>query len=120
MPKGVYIKKSSNKLEIGDIIIFKINAKKGNLLKYVAGREGDEYCFDFRGTLWINGSFAASKNIRKYNEEVSNQSKCEILKKGIWLVLGEHPDSYDSRYFGPISSAQIIAQVELAWRIGQH
>lgn len=114
MPIGIYVKSSSNKLELGDIIVFYSIYKKSNLLKYIAGHEGHEYCLDFEGTLWVNGFPLAPKNIAKYPEKLLTQSLCQILKKDEFLVLGEHPDSYDSRYFGPIKRQQVIAQVELA------
>ncbi len=114
MPIGIYIKILTNKFEIGDIIIFHSEEKKSNLLKYIAGYEGHEYCFDFEGILWINGFPLVQKNIKKYPEKLSTESFCQILKKDELLVLGDHPNSYDSRYFGPIKKQQIIAQVELA------
>ncbi|OPZ24113.1 MAG: Peptidase S26 [bacterium ADurb.BinA186] len=114
MPIGIYIKNSTDKLKIGDIIVFYSKETKSNLLKYIAGYEGDEYCLDFENTLWVNNFPLAQKNIAKYHEEMPTQSLCQILKKEELLVLGEHPDSYDSRYFGPIKKQQVIAQVELA------
>lgn len=114
MPTGIYIKKSKDKLEIGDIIVFYSKETKSNLLKYVAGYDGYEYCLDFENTLWGNSFPLAQKNIAKFHEEKPTQSLCKTLKKDELLVLGEHPDSYDSRYFGPIKRQQVIAQVELA------
>lgn len=115
MPIGLYIKSSSNKFEIGDSIVFYSEAKKSNLLKYIAGYEGHEYCLDFENTLWVNGfPIAQKKNIVKYPEKLLTQTLCQTLKKDEILVLGDHPDSYDSRYFGPIKKQQVIAQVELA------
>lgn len=114
MPIGIYIKNSTNKLKIGDIIVFYSKETKSNLLKYIAGYEGDEYCLDFENTLWVNGLPLAQKNVEKYPDKLPTQSLCQILKKEELLVLGEHPDSYDSRYFGTIKKQQVIAQVELA------
>lgn len=114
MPRGVYVKYSSNNLNKGDIIVFSLKEKKLNLLKYIAGYEGDVYCMDFQGTLWINDIPSAQQNIIKYYDKLPNHSVCQRLKKDDLLVLGEHPDSYDSRYFGPIKTQQVVAQVELA------
>jgi signal peptidase I len=119
MPTGVYIKNSKIKLTIGDIIVFYLRDKNSNLLKYVAAHEGDEYCLDFENTLWVNAFPVAQKSIVKYHGELPTESLCQTLKKDELLVLGEHPNSYDSRYFGPIKRDQVIAQVELAlaWKI---
>lgn len=121
MPMGIYIKNSKNKLTTGDIIVFYSIDKNSNLLKYIAAREGDEYCLDFENTLWVNGFTVAQKSIAKYHGELSTQSLCQTLKQDELLVLGEHPNSYDSRYFGPIKREQVIAQVELVleWKIDQ-
>ena len=113
MPKAFYLKKSKTKLTIGEIIVFKLNSKNGNFIKYVGGIEGDEFCIDASGALWVNGFPAAQKNIDKYPDQTFNVSECQILKKGTLIVIGEHPDSYDSRYFGPIESSQVIAQVRI-------
>ncbi len=114
MPVGVYMKIPSDKFEIGDIIVFYSANKKSNLLKYIAGYEGHEYCFDFEGTLWVNGLPLVQPNNIKYSHLPPNQSSCQVLKKDEFLVLGEHPNSYDSRYFGPIKKQHIVALVELA------
>jgi signal peptidase I len=121
MPTGIYVKNSSMKLKIGDIIIFYAKDKNYNLLKYIAAHEGDEYCLDFESTLWVNGFPVAQKSIVKYYGDLPAQSLCQTLKKDELLVLGEHPNSYDSRYFGPIKRDQVIAQVKLAlaWQIDQ-
>ena len=119
MPMGIYVKNSKNKLTIGDIIVFYSRDKNSNLLKYIAAHERDEYCIDFENTLWVKGFPVAQKSIAKYHDELPTQSLCQTLKKDELLVLGEHPNSYDSRYFGPIKRQQIVAQVELAleWQI---
>ncbi len=119
MPTGIYVKISSDKFKIGDIIVFSYKERNYNLLKYIAGYEGHEYCLDFENTLWVNGFPVAQKSIAKYQGNLPTESLCQTLKKDELLVLGEHPNSYDSRYFGPIKREQVIAQVELAleWKI---
>jgi conjugal transfer pilin signal peptidase TrbI len=117
MPTGIYVISSANKLEIGDIVVFYLNDKSGNLIKYAAGLPGDEFCLDFENTLWINNQPLAQKNIQKYPEQSLEFSSCQTLKKGELLVLGDHPDSYDSRYFGPIKYSRVLAQVELLLKL---
>jgi hypothetical protein len=41
MPRGFYIKSSSDKLNIGDIVIFNLGNKTNNFVKYIAAYEGD-------------------------------------------------------------------------------
>lgn len=111
MPIGIYKKLSKNNYEIGDIIVFYHEYKRGNLIKYVSGLSGDRYCIGDDGTFWINEIPQAVLNIQKYGQ--FDQSICYQLKQGEALVIGEHPDSYDSRYFGPIREEKIIAIVSL-------
>lgn len=113
MPVGLYLTILDNSYNIGDIIVFYSDIKKCNLIKYVLAIEGDEYCVEDGKALWLNDLPQAVLNIQKYGQNLYNQSFCKILKKGQILVLGEHPDSFDSRYFGPINEKQIISKVTL-------
>lgn len=115
MTRGIYIKKSPIKIKTGDIVVFTINGFRTNLLKYVAATEGTEYCFDLNATLWVDKISVAQKNIQKYQDEIPNECSCYRVKKNQLLVLGDHPDSYDSRYFGPIDLKDVIAQVKLLY-----
>lgn len=110
MPMGFYIKTNKDILDVGDIIVFR--KENVNLIKYVAAIQGSEYCFDHEKVMWINGQPVGQKNIQKYLEPNWEQSVCYALKSDELLVLGEHPDSYDSRYFGPIKIVQMIAAVD--------
>jgi type IV secretory pathway protease TraF len=113
MPRGIYIKIPSNELEIGDIIIFNTVNFKGKLLKYVLAIDKGEFCLDREGTLWVDRISQVQRNIEKYPESIPLESICQQLKKHEVLVVGEHPDSYDSRYFGPIDKNDIVAKVKL-------
>lgn len=115
MPIGIYKKVYLSNSNIGDIIVFKSDSYKSNLIKYVAGLSGNEFCSDENGDLWINGIPSAKNNIKKYPQGLLDQSSCQTLKPDELLILGEHPDSYDSRYFGPIKTNQVIAKVKLLW-----
>ena len=115
MPIGLYVKISKIRPELNDIIIFKLSGKKGYFIKRIVGTEGDDVCIDFENTLWVNGLAVAQKNTEKYPEEIPYQSICRQLKEDEFLTLGEHQDSYDSRYFGPITSANLIAVTKPLW-----
>lgn len=113
MPTGIYKRLDLLRSNIGDIIVFKTDSNRDNLIKYVAGIVNDEFCFDESIDLWINGIPVAKNNIEKYPQSLPDQSTCQILNPDELLVLGEHQDSYDSRYFGPIKTNQVIAKVKL-------
>lgn len=112
MPQGLYIKVRKNNFSMGDIIVFKLKNKQTLLLKHIAGMSGDTFCLDFEKVLWVNNLPLAKQNIQKYYTEKPQQEWCNTLNSDEFLVLGEHQNSYDSRYFGPIKTTDIITQVE--------
>lgn len=117
MPRGLYLVDRKKYNQIGDIIVFKSNEFNGNLIKYIAAVSGDRYCFDEAGALWVNEIPIAQKNIEKYSQPFLAQSICHILNEGELLVIGDHENSYDSRYFGPIKKNDVIATAKLLWQI---
>lgn len=117
MPPGIYVKITSKYCEIGDIIVFNISFAKSSLIKYVVASNGSEYCFDESGSLLIDGFAIAQKNIEKYPQTLIAQSTCHQLSPDELLVIGDHENSYDSRYFGPIKKQDVIATVKLLWHI---
>jgi type IV secretory pathway protease TraF len=116
MPKGVYIKITKSNYSVGDKIIFNHPSFKGELIKHVAAIIPSEFCVDEHAVLWIDSFPAAQLNIEKYPGKIPTESQCQQLKPDEIFVLGDHPDSYDSRYFGPIKTSQVIAEVELLWQ----
>lgn len=117
MPQGIYAKNGGGLFKKGDIIIFNEGRRKSNLIKYIAAVSGDRYCFDEAGALWVNEIPIAQKNIEKYSQPFLAQSICNILNEGELLVIGDHENSYDSRYFGPIKKNDVIATAKLLWKI---
>lgn len=117
MPQGIYLKRSHEGFKIGDIIVFNSSVFKSNLIKYVAAISSNEFCIDENASFWIYEIPVAQKNIEKYPQDIPNQSICQTLKPDELLVLGEHSNSYDSRYFGPIKKSDVIASVKLIWSL---
>lgn len=78
------------------------------LLKRVAALEGDRVCRRGR-VVWIAGhwvviALASDRGGRR----LPVWQGCRQLQNGQLFVLGRHPQSFDSRYFGPIDRAQIV------------
>jgi type IV secretory pathway protease TraF len=120
MSRGIYVKKFSRELETGDIIVLKSNHFKGSLLKYVAAKFPGEFCIDDGDTLFIADQIVGQQNIEKYSLGDSPTCRCQSLASNELLVVGDHPDSYDSRYFGPVKNTDVIARVELLWEFAKH
>lgn len=115
MPRGIYIREKSTGLEVGDIVVLKSNFYKGNLLKYIAATPKAEYCFDEDGTLWLEGMDFVKKNKVKHHQDLTAQSVCDKLREDEFLVVGNHKNSLDSRYFGSVNKDAVISRVRLLW-----
>jgi signal peptidase I len=113
MPRGIYIKTNEKKLNKGDIIVFNSSQFNGKLIKYILAIPEAEFCLDEKGTLWVDNIPSAQRNIKKYSSSINEQSVCQHLESDEILVIGEHPESYDSRYFGAVKKNGIIATVKL-------
>lgn len=115
MPKGIYIKIWNDSFNIGDIIVFYSKTFSGNLLKYIAATDAAEYCYDGEETFWVDRISYSKHYIKISDQDLSAQSVCHRINKDELIVLGEHSDSYDSRYFGPVKRKDILAKVKLVY-----
>lgn len=81
-------------------------------IKRVAAAEGDEVCAS-GAEVSINGAVVASREARDTaGRALPTWSGCRILAADELLLLGDTPDSFDGRYWGPISRRI----VEGVWR----
>lgn len=80
-------------------------------LKRIAAVEGDHVCVSGR-ELRVNGALAAVTPDPVVNDAVPTWRGCRRLEVGEILLLGESADSFDGRYWGPISERLI----EGVWR----
>jgi type IV secretory pathway protease TraF len=73
-------------------------------IKRVAAMAGDEVC-DFKGRLQINGAELAAVVLRgQPSTSPAAWSGCRTLSAGEVLLLGDTPNSFDGRYWGPIDA----------------
>lgn len=112
MPIGIYKKLNIKHLKNNDIVVFSYQDKNVKLLKHIVAGSGDELCYDGIDTIWRDTKIIAKLNMQKFKSSYLENSYCFTIKDDELFVLGEHPDSFDSRYFGPIKSSQIIATVK--------
>lgn len=78
------------------------------LLKPVAAVHGDVVC-RFGRHVFVNGSIAARALARDKSERVLPVWRgCKRLSADEFFVLSRHADSFDSRYFGAVSSEFVI------------
>lgn len=115
MPMGIYVKLKDDVVVDGDVIVFRHPHQKNNLIKYVLKMGAGEYCFDELGSVWLDGNPIAEINIEKFSNAYLNQSNCHLIEPGEIFVMGDHQNSYDSRYFGTIKKSNVIAKVTLLY-----
>jgi conjugative transfer signal peptidase TraF len=75
------------------------------LIKRVVAVAGDRVVVDWDGVT-INGERlenSAPKRFARDGSALQTARGVHVLEPGQVWVAGEHPDSFDSRYFGPVS-----------------
>jgi len=80
------------------------------LIKRVMGVAGDKICRRGQEIL-INGvTVAVAQRSDGLGRKLPKWQGCHILTKDNFLLLQDHPQSFDSRYFGPIGRRLIIGR----------
>ena len=97
-------------IERGDIVVFRPPAsisQKDDLIKRVIGLPGDTISIK-KGTVYINGT---ALNEPYEAEKPLADFKPYKVPENSYFVMGDNRnDSYDSRYWGPVSADQIIGK----------
>lgn len=127
-PRGVYILSSETRYERGDLVVAalppaaaSLAARRGYLasgipvLKRVSGLKGDSVCRD--GLLiHVNGRISATAKVADARgRSLPLWNGCLRLGEDDVFLLGDHPDSFDGRYFGLLKRTQIIGKAARIW-----
>ena len=74
------------------------------VLKPIAALAGDLVC-RFGSTVTINGRFAAmARQLDRHGRTLPIWRGCRRLSVSQVFILAGHPDSFDSRYYGPLDA----------------
>lgn len=65
--------------------------------------------FELKGKTWTHGTALETAAFLGRTEESFERSF--VLKPGELFLMGDNPKSYDSRYYGPVSEAQVVGAV---------
>nr|WP_313040207.1 S26 family signal peptidase [Brevundimonas diminuta] len=86
------------------------------LLKRVAAVEGDAVC-DEGGTVRTPGRQVVRLDRDRRGAVLPAWSECRLLERDELFLLGDTPESFDSRYFGPVrkGEAKGVYQEVLTW-----
>ena len=77
------------------------------VLKPIAALAGDFVC-RFRSTVTINGRFAAmAREADRHGRSLPIWRGCRRLSASQLFILAGHPDSFDSRYYGPVDTHHV-------------
>lgn len=130
MAKGVYVRVSDARaLHHGDVVAMPMNPasraylgdKLGypsdtTLIKRVAGLPGDMVCRT-GSSVRVAGVEAPARAADRQGNQLPSWSGCHRLKDGEVFLLGDHPESFDSRYVGPvpISALHGVYRTVLTW-----
>ena len=120
MAKGAYVRTGSvDDLKRGDIIAMPMNvsakdylgAKLGYpedtmLIKRVVGLSGDTMCRE-GATVTINAQVVTALYSDTQGNRLPVWDGCHTLLPNEVFLLGDHPSSFDSRYFGPVTRHEL-------------
>lgn len=85
--------------------------KSEDMMKLVGCNEGEMLTVDAEKKFYCNGEYLVrAKDFSLKGEPLQHFAFNGIVPKGTMFVMGEHKDSYDSRYFGFVDKNRIMAK----------
>lgn len=86
------------------------------LIKRIAGVSGDLAC-EGPGRLQLSGRTLNVATQDRLGARLPQWRECRRLASSELFLLGDSPESFDSRYFGPVSAAQVegVFREVLTW-----
>lgn len=126
---GFYLVRHAGQIRRGDLVLVKtpksvrlLAAERHylplnvDLVKRVVALKGDRVCA-VKGIVSVDG-YAAAKQLKADREgrRLPEWNGCQTLGNGeVFLLMESVPDSFDSRYFGPVPIASIIGGLTPLW-----
>jgi conjugative transfer signal peptidase TraF len=114
--------------QIGDMVVVRLPpdiaafaARRGYLprnvllIKPVRAIAGDVVC-RFGGGVYVQRKlFVSARRADHLGRPLPRWHGCRALQSNEVFVVSEHPDGFDSRYFGPIPLRHVIGRARLLW-----
>lgn len=132
IPRGFYARTSAKPAR-GEIIAFQIPAMgrpyaaahmppliRAGIIKRIAAGQGDRVCTTGPEGLAINGKpIAPIVAADQFGRSLPHWRDCRTLRAGEYFVYSDRiPNSYDSRYYGPVTTSDIIGTYRPVWTDG--
>lgn len=114
-----WLTRNPDKVVRGDYVLFhhkelaaKVGMKKSEeMLKVIGCNEGDQLTVDAEKKFYCNGEYMVrAKDISLKGEPLQHFVFNGQIPKGVMFVMGQHKDSFDSRYFGFVDKNRILAK----------
>jgi conjugal transfer pilin signal peptidase TrbI len=111
--------RNPDKVVRGDYVLFRykeLSARMGmkkseDVMKILGCNEGDLLTVDAEKRFYCNGEYLVrAKDLSLKGERLQHFDFNGTLPKGVMFVMGQHKDSYDSRYFGFVDKSRILAK----------
>ena len=100
----------------GDYIVFTASGHDISFIKRIAGAEGERITIRDRD-FFVDGKYVATAKTHSLEGKVLDLGEEGKLQEREYFVLGEHKDSFDSRYkqMGRIEESRILAVAYPLW-----
>lgn len=114
-----WLTRNPDKVVRGDYVLFRhkelsdrMGMKKSeDVMKILGCNEGDLLTVDAEKKFYCNGEYLVrAKDISLKGEPLQHFIFNGSVPKGFMFVMGQHKDSYDSRYFGFVDKSRILAK----------
>lgn len=123
VPRGFYTVEPASRLRAGDLVIVRLrndvaaHAAQRHylpvgvpLIKHVAALPPQHVCVDASGVRVDGELIASTVAADAAGRTLTAWAGCRQLHDAEVFLLSEHPASFDSRYFGPVSAMQVIGR----------
>lgn len=110
--RGVFVTVRAGDVAPIEALAHHFTGRRDRFIKRVAAIQGDLVCTS-GSDLFINHAFAARRRSRDgQGRPLSAWRGCRVLSASEVLLLGDIPESFDGRYWGPVGATTI----EGVWR----
>lgn len=118
LPRGLYVRVPGGELRSGSLVVATPPSaarayldslgvrREARLLKRVAATRGEWVCAR-RDRVEARERTVPVRDRDRAGRDLPRWSGCRPLLSGEIFLLGDSPDSFDSRYFGPVSEREV-------------
>ena len=116
----VYLMGKAKEIGKNDYVVFSMKGDRfakdsDKLLKRVGCAEGDVLRTAGKEYFCNDVLLGKAKDFSLKGDRIPNFKYNGVIGSGFLFVIGEHKDSYDSRYFGFINKDQVVAKAYPLW-----